>query len=219
MNGFHSPLEPKPPGYHSKLAGFHWLRAVDFDGRPDGHYVLQWNPGTERWSQMGDVATGRYVDTAGWVYIGTCEIPDVKPTRPPIMAWAWRCDGMKGWALGHLKPTPETIKDFHKKGYQVKALIAEQEEDVVESQVPPEGTLLAGEYFYSEYPIKGKPVLLRACFPFNVKLLYADFEEICRYLTEDEKIYKPTFLQYLLNCGWVEEVRVRDLQLLKEIRL
>lgn len=39
-----------------------------------------------------------------------------------VAAWAWRSDGMTGWALGHLKPTPENTHKFHERNTEVQPL-------------------------------------------------------------------------------------------------
>lgn len=80
-------LEPVPIGFHAKLAGYHWLQEVDFDGRVMDTVVLQWNPGAQRWSHSGHVGTGIYVDTKGWKYLAPCPMPgefidrETLPTR------------------------------------------------------------------------------------------------------------------------------------------
>lgn len=68
--------EPKPLGYDVRLAGHHWLDDYDMDGHFFGRVVLQWNPGVERWSHSGNVATGMYVDTTYWRYVCPCPIPE-----------------------------------------------------------------------------------------------------------------------------------------------
>lgn len=65
--------EPKPP--HPKSADHHWLQIRDFDGHDMGTVVLQWNPCAQRWSHSGDVGTGYYINTNGWVYIAPCPMP------------------------------------------------------------------------------------------------------------------------------------------------
>lgn len=66
----------KPPSYHAKLAGHHWLEIRDIDGHSFGIVVLQWNPGAQAWSHSGCVGTGFYVDTQYFVYVKECPIPE-----------------------------------------------------------------------------------------------------------------------------------------------
>lgn len=68
--------EPSPPLLMSRIAGHHWLREIDFDGRASEYIVLQWNPAAKRWSHSGSVATGYYIDTRGWKYIQPCPMPE-----------------------------------------------------------------------------------------------------------------------------------------------
>lgn len=70
------PNEPKPPEAQARIAGHHWLDDYDSDGHYFGRVVLQWNPGAQRWSHSGMVATGSYVDTAHWRYVCSCSIPE-----------------------------------------------------------------------------------------------------------------------------------------------
>ena len=67
--------EPAPPGQHFKTAGHHWLEVKDSDGHSFGIVVMQWNPGAKRWSSSGNVGTGIYRDTSGWMYVGRCPEP------------------------------------------------------------------------------------------------------------------------------------------------
>lgn len=39
------------------------------------------------------------------------------------VAWAWKSDGMTGWALGHCKPTPENTHKFHERNTVVRPLV------------------------------------------------------------------------------------------------
>lgn len=68
--------EPKPKGHELRTAGHHWLDDFDMDGHFFGRIVLQWNPGAQRWSHSGNVATGMYVDTTYWQYVCPCSIPE-----------------------------------------------------------------------------------------------------------------------------------------------
>ena len=68
--------EPKPPTKYLRTADHHWLDDYDCDGHYFGRIVLQWNPGAERWSHSGMVATGSYVDTKNWRYVCHCPIPE-----------------------------------------------------------------------------------------------------------------------------------------------
>lgn len=67
--------EPKPPGHHFRLGGHHWVQEVDFDGRRGETIVLQWAPGAQRWVHSGNLATGSYVNIAGWKYVAECPMP------------------------------------------------------------------------------------------------------------------------------------------------
>jgi hypothetical protein len=40
-----------------------------------------------------------------------------------IMAWGWTCTGMRGMALGHLKPTPQNTHKFEERNTQVFPLV------------------------------------------------------------------------------------------------
>jgi hypothetical protein len=46
----------------------------------------------------------------------------VRVDEPEQVAWAWTCEGMSGWALGHLKPTPENTPKFHERKTIVRPL-------------------------------------------------------------------------------------------------
>ena len=69
--------EPMPPLAHRKLAGHHWLEVTDSDGHTFGTIVAQWNPGAQRWSNSGLVATGCFIDTRYYRYGTDCPLPDV----------------------------------------------------------------------------------------------------------------------------------------------
>lgn len=43
------------------------------------------------------------------------------------VAWAWHSDGMTGWALGHIKPTPENTHEFHERNTVVRPLYGDLE--------------------------------------------------------------------------------------------
>lgn len=67
---------PTPGSFHQRIAGHHWLEMFDFDGRSGGVVVLQWNPGAQRWSHSGLVATGHYIDTSNYKYVKPCLLPE-----------------------------------------------------------------------------------------------------------------------------------------------
>lgn len=43
--------------------------------------------------------------------------------RGEPVAWAWKSDGMTGWALGHCKPTPDNTHKFHERNTIVRPLV------------------------------------------------------------------------------------------------
>lgn len=72
----HAPKEkPVPPGYLSQYAGYHWLRRIDFDGRPDGLYVFQWQPQAQLWCRPNEYACGLDLDLIGYEYLSPCPLP------------------------------------------------------------------------------------------------------------------------------------------------
>lgn len=56
-----------------KIAGHHWLREIDFDGRPDQPVILQWGPFSKAWFRSGEVGTGLPLDTRGFEYLAPVE--------------------------------------------------------------------------------------------------------------------------------------------------
>lgn len=70
--------EPHPLGNAMQHAGHHWVEHIDLDGRSRGAIALQWCPGVNRWTHSGEVATGTYVNTEGWRYIGECPYPPLE---------------------------------------------------------------------------------------------------------------------------------------------
>lgn len=56
---------------------------------------------------------------------------DVDPKFTGIVAWGWACSGMKGMALGHLKPTPENTHKFFERNTQVFPLVVKSENDAL----------------------------------------------------------------------------------------
>ena len=72
-------IEPEPPLNSIRRAGHHWLDVRDYDGHSFGLIALQWNPSAKRWSRSGEVATGRYVSTEGYVYVAECPLPELQP--------------------------------------------------------------------------------------------------------------------------------------------
>lgn len=49
------------------------------------------------------------------------------PELTGIVAWGWTCDGLKGMALGHLKPTAENTHQFIERNVQVFPLVVKPE--------------------------------------------------------------------------------------------
>ncbi len=64
--------EPKPPINLSRDTGHHWLQIVDFDNRAGEYVVMQWQPNAQKWCHSGYCASGRNVDTTGWLYV--CQV-------------------------------------------------------------------------------------------------------------------------------------------------
>lgn len=50
-----------------------------------------------------------------------CQPPAAE--RGEAVAWAWKSDGMTGWALGHCKPTPDNTHKFHERNTVVRPLV------------------------------------------------------------------------------------------------
>lgn len=69
------PKEARPPKSELKAGNHHWLEVLNSDGHSFGLVVLQWNPGVQRWSHSGQMATGLYVETYHWRYVGLCPFP------------------------------------------------------------------------------------------------------------------------------------------------
>lgn len=53
------------------------------------------------------------------------------PDHTGIVAWGWHCTGMKGMALGHLKPTPENTHKFHERNTVVFPLVVKPDTDAL----------------------------------------------------------------------------------------
>ena len=68
--------EPTPPPNHIRHCGHHWLDVFNSDGEYGGRVILQWNASVMRWSNSGMVGTGIYINTGGWKYVCSQEIPD-----------------------------------------------------------------------------------------------------------------------------------------------
>lgn len=65
-----------PPSKFLKRGDHHWLEVLDSDGHNFGLVVLQWNPGAQKWSHSGNIATGMYIDTSYWKYHSHCPMPE-----------------------------------------------------------------------------------------------------------------------------------------------
>lgn len=63
----------------------------------------------------------------------------VEPVQKEPVAWAWKCDGMKGWALGHVKPTPENTYQFFDRNTVVRPLVFGDEPELVVFSNPGKG--------------------------------------------------------------------------------
>lgn len=71
-----SPTEmPRPAGFHVGHAGFHFLERIDYDGRPCGTEVYQWQPSAELWCRPNEYAQGRNLDLIGYRYVAACPLP------------------------------------------------------------------------------------------------------------------------------------------------
>lgn len=64
-----------PPAHHIGLAGHHWVQYVDFDGRPCGSKVLQWQPVARRWCLPDDYARGNDFNVTSYEYVAPCPMP------------------------------------------------------------------------------------------------------------------------------------------------
>lgn len=73
--GFAPTEEPAPPGRHSAYAGCHWLQRIDYDGRPCGLEVYQWQPNAKRWCRPNEYAQDRNVSLQGYEYVAACPTP------------------------------------------------------------------------------------------------------------------------------------------------
>ena len=73
---FETAKEPLPPMSYVRRAEHHWLDEYDSDGHYHGRIVLQWNPGAQRWSHSGMLATNSYINTKFWKYVGHCPMPE-----------------------------------------------------------------------------------------------------------------------------------------------
>lgn len=72
----YAPTEmPVPPSYHVGRAGCHWMERIDYDGRPCGLEVYQWQPGAKKWCLPNQYAQDRDLELIGYRYVAPCPTP------------------------------------------------------------------------------------------------------------------------------------------------
>jgi hypothetical protein len=98
---------PVPPGFHTGHAGFHYLQRIDYDGRPCGLEIYQWQPTAKLWCRPNEYARGRDLELIGYRYVATC------PT-PPFAEELESAERMLKYLKGKIsaKNTPQTRLDF-----------------------------------------------------------------------------------------------------------
>lgn len=64
-----------PPKSQMGYANHHWVRRIDFDGRPCGLEVYQWQPSAQKWCLPNEYACNRDKDLAGYSYVALCPTP------------------------------------------------------------------------------------------------------------------------------------------------
>lgn len=66
---------PVPPSYHIGMAGVHWMERIDYDGRPCGLEVYQWQPSEKLWCRPNEYSSGRDLELIGYRYVAPCPTP------------------------------------------------------------------------------------------------------------------------------------------------
>lgn len=75
----HAGRDPRPlvpPGHHIGMAGCHWVKQVDYDGRSLGSLeVYQWQPFAKQWCRPNEYAMDRNLDLVHYVWVAPCPLP------------------------------------------------------------------------------------------------------------------------------------------------
>lgn len=80
------------------------------------------------------------------------------PNHDGIVAWGWHCTGMKGMALGHLKPTPTNTYKFYERNTQVFPLVVKPETDALSTATDQELVEAMARRFIARNPQTGLTV-------------------------------------------------------------
>jgi len=78
--------KPVPRGFHIGYAGFHFLERIDYDGRPCGLEVYQWQPQAELWCRPNEYACGRDLELINYRYVAPCPLPRTEEQKQKLDA-------------------------------------------------------------------------------------------------------------------------------------
>lgn len=85
----HSGRDPKPmrpPKRYLKFGYCHWVQRIDYDGRPQGLEVYQWQASAQKWCRPNEYSSGRDIDLIHYEWVALCPTPPFKHEVQDVQA-------------------------------------------------------------------------------------------------------------------------------------